>query len=343
MVRTELGLKDLSSLCAVTMGHSLGEFTALTAAGSLGLADAVRLVHARGTAMKHATRPGEGGMVALLCDAHATSLHVPSISALLQEAAEATKKPIQIANLNSPFQIVVSGHMDAIEYVKQRVNRRATAKGADGNAAGADSLTRGILKAVSLDVSGPFHSVMMSPASDALRASLAAVRFAAPAVPVLFNVHARPSTRVERFPEYLQSQLLEPVLWQPSVAHALLKLNVSHFIELGPSTPLSALLRSTAARLAKQTPVSDPFVHPAEAGLSGGRATQPPHPSILPLLVPRPKVLLDDGSATDSRDSEAALAGLAHAWGQVHAVGISGPTEMRAFLKQQSTPPPTET
>ena len=353
VLKHELGLRDLSSLCGVAMGHSLGEYTALVVADALSFADGVRLVHARGKAMKHATKPGAAGMAALLCDSRSAGLHLPSILALLAEAQEACPNcTLSVANLNSPFQIVISGHTEAIEYVKARVNKgappAATTRGSRSNAAesnsadaspsaASSSLTRGILKCVSLDVSGPFHSPLMSPASAALQTALASVHFRTPTVPILFNVHSHPSLKSERFGEYLLAGLTQPVQWHPSICHAMLQLHTRDFLELGPSTPLASMLRSTASRLAQQHHVLDPLVHPADS--RGGRS---PHPSILPLIMPRPKVLLDDGSSLEEKDSASILAGLAPAWGEVRTVGVSSVKEMREFLQRQDRVQPVE-
>ena len=336
----------------MALGHSLGEYTALVAAGSVDFADAIRLVHARGTAMKHATREGEGSMAALLCDSRASELHLPSIQALLAEAQHALPgKVVQLANLNSPFQVVISGHAQAVDYVKQRVNQRGpaatrTAEPTASSSSSSSSLTRGILKAVSLDVSGPFHSSLMGGASQPLAEALACVHFRPPIVPVIFNVHAHPSVKAERFPHYLQQQLLAPVQWHPSVVHAMLRMHVTDYLELGPSTPLSALLRSAAARLARQTHIMDPtMTHPAdsEAGESTRAARASPHPSVLPLLMPAPTITLDDGAGLHSKHTQSILAGIAPAWANIRTVGISGQDHMRAFLNQQANHPPTET
>jgi hypothetical protein len=158
-------------------------------------------------------------------------------------------------------------------------------------------------------------------------------------VPVIFNVHAHASRRPEKFAQYLEQQLMSPVQWHRSVLHAMSVHGCTDFLELGPSTPLSTMLRSTAARLEKQGRVVDPTVHPVDAAKPGAPS---PHPSILPLLVPKPRVLLrvsspaagaESGSSSQSQtDADEALAGIPMAWGAVRTAGASNVEEMRALI-----------
>src|SRR5262249_12934289 len=144
----------------VVAGHSLGEWSALVAAGSLALRDAVRLVHLRGTYMQEAVPAGEGAMAALM------GLELPAVRAVC-EGATRPGEPVEPANLNGAGQIVLSGHAAAIE---RAIN--------DAKAAGAK-------RAIRLAVSAPFHCSLMQPAAERLAAALADVPVAAPSVPVI--------------------------------------------------------------------------------------------------------------------------------------------------------------
>jgi len=340
IIQHELGLPrtmdgGAAAFASVALGHSVGEYTALLVAGCIPFDEAVSLVRRRGQAMLHATKPGEGGMLALL-STPSTPLHLPSIAQLLDEVHEETGKVASIANMNSPFQIVLSGHTEALNKVKDRVNNNNHKQNNRSGSSG-DSLTRGILKAISLDVSGPFHSTLMHPAFKDLKEVLLDTFFASPSIPIIFNVHAKSSRDPNRFAEYLLAGLTRPVCWHASILHAMQKWNIEQFIELGPSTPLTTMLRQTAARFAKQSPL-DPTLHdPADVASARVLAT---HPSMqqLKLLMPQPGILLNSptaGSSSGSNSaSESSLAGGAAAWQAVSCQGLSGADELRGFLNE---------
>jgi [acyl-carrier-protein] S-malonyltransferase len=209
-------------------GHSLGEYTALVAAGALGLEDALRLVRARGAYMQEAVAPGEGAMAALLgCD-------VSVVEAACARARTETRAWVEPANFNGPGQTVISGAAAAVE------------------AACAAARAAGARRALPLAVSAPFHCRLMAPAAERLAADLARVRFADPAPPVLANTTAEPNSDGARIPELLRRQVTEPVRFTETVRR-LASLGVTRVLEIGPSkvlTPLVARIEPDLTRAA---------------------------------------------------------------------------------------------
>jgi [acyl-carrier-protein] S-malonyltransferase len=203
-----------------TAGHSLGEWSALCAAGALRLADAVRLTHLRGTFMQEAVPVGAGGMAALM------GLELDAVRGLCAEAS-APGEPCEPANLNGAGQIVISGAAAAIDRAV------AAAKG------------KGAKRAVKLAVSAPFHCSMMQPAADRLRAALAGIEIAAPTVPVVSNVEATPGRDAARIKDLLVRQVTAPVRWEESV-QALATLGVTRALELGAGSVLKGLVKRIA-------------------------------------------------------------------------------------------------
>ena len=197
-------------------GHSLGEYSALVAAGSIGFRDAVRLVRKRGQCMQVAVPEGVGAMAALLGITAETAEEVCNAAAQGQVVAP--------ANLNSPTQIVIAGHAEA-------VGRAVLA----AKAAGAR-------RAVLLEVSAPFHCALMKPARDAMAADLDGADFKDLQVPLVNNWQAREITAGAVAREGLKQQIPNPVLWARSVQH-LVSRNVSRFVEVGPGRVLTGLLR----------------------------------------------------------------------------------------------------
>jgi [acyl-carrier-protein] S-malonyltransferase len=204
----------------IVAGHSLGEWTALVAAGSLSLRDAVRLVHLRGMYMQEAVPVGDGGMAALM------GLDLAAVRALCERASQ-PGEPVELANLNGAGQIVIAGHTAAIE--------RALS----------EARTAGAKKAVRLSVSAPFHCSLMQPAADRLRAALADVAVAAPRVPVVANVTAEPVQDAARIKELLVTQVTSPVRWEESI-QAIAKLGVTRALELGSGAVLKGLVKRIA-------------------------------------------------------------------------------------------------
>ena len=202
-------------------GHSLGEYSALAAAGALAFEDGLRLVRLRGELMAQAGLDRPGTMAALLGADDAQA------DALCSAVAEAgTVVP---ANLNAPGQIVISGDRAAVE------------------AAVARAAEFGAKKAVLLPVSGAFHSPLMGPAAEKLGAALDAVELRAPRCPVYLNVTARPTTDPEEIRARLLEQLTSPVRWAPTLA-AMQADGVTRFVEVGTGAVLAGLVKRTLGR-----------------------------------------------------------------------------------------------
>ncbi|MBB6735531.1 ACP S-malonyltransferase [Cohnella zeiphila] len=198
-------------------GHSLGEYSALVAAGSLGFEDAVRLVRSRGLFMEQAVPSGQGAMAATL------GAEREALEALCRDIS-ASVGLVELANVNCPGQIVVSGSAEGVAAVAER-----------GKEAGAK-------RVVPLDVSGPFHSSLMQPAADKLADELAKVSFADAAVPVIANVDASPFTSGARLRELLVRQVVSPVQWEDSVKRLIAE-GVDTFVEIGSGTVLAGLIK----------------------------------------------------------------------------------------------------
>lgn len=222
VLSAEKGLRF--DICA---GHSLGEWTALCAAGALQLTDAVRLTHQRGIYMQDAVPVGVGAMAALM------GLELPAAIELCV-AARAEGEPCEPANLNGAGQIVIAGHAAAID------RAIAAAKG------------KGAKRAVKLQVSAPFHCSMMKPAADQLAQALAGVTIATPRVPVVANVTAEPTTDAAQIKQLLVEQVTAPVRWEESVK-ALAAAGVSRAYELGAGSVLRGLVKRIAETIAVDT------------------------------------------------------------------------------------------
>ncbi|MCS6780519.1 MAG: ACP S-malonyltransferase [Geminicoccaceae bacterium] len=197
-------------------GHSLGEYSALVAAGALDLADAARLLRLRGAAMQRATPPGTGAMAAIL------GLDAAVVVTIAAEAAG--EEVCQLANDNADGQAVVSGHKAAVE--------RAVALAKE----------RGAKRAVMLQVSAPFHCALMAPAAEELAPALAATRFAPPAVPLVANVTAELVRDPALLPELLLRQVTGRVRWRESMA-TMAAMGVDLVLELGAGKVLSGLAK----------------------------------------------------------------------------------------------------
>lgn len=198
-------------------GHSLGEYSALVAAGVLSYEDAVQLVRLRGRFMEEAVPGGQGAMAAVL------GAEREALAGLCRSISE-EGNTVELANVNCPGQIVVSGSQAGVSAVVERV------KEAGGK------------RAIPLEVSGPFHSSMMKEAAERLAAELQRVTFNAPAVPVVVNVTASPVTDPEEIRELLVRQVYSPVLWQDSVEW-LIANGVDTFVEIGSGSVLAGLIR----------------------------------------------------------------------------------------------------
>ncbi len=199
-------------------GHSLGEYSALVAAGTLTLSDALVAVRRRGQYMQEAVPVGAGAMAAVL------GLALPAVEQACREAAG--DEVVSPANINSPGQVVIAGHASAVE----RAGERCRAAGAK--------------RVVRLPVSAPFHCGLMKPAQDRLEADLRAVAFRDPEVPLVNNVEGRVVRSGGECRDGLVRQVSAPVLWQQSVER-MAELGVTAFVEIGPGSVLSALVRKT--------------------------------------------------------------------------------------------------
>ncbi len=219
VLEAEAGL-DLARHAAFVAGHSLGEYSALAAAGSLTVADTARLLRIRGNAMQSAVSVGQGAMAALL------GLEYDAAVEVAREAAEG--EVCDAANDNGGAQVVVSGHKAAVE--------RAV-KIAQG---------RGAKRALMLPVSAPFHCALMAPAADAMREALAGVAIRSPAVPLVANVEAAPVTEPDRIRANLVRQVTGTVRWRESVAYMAGE-GVESFVEVGAGKVLTGLVRRIAA------------------------------------------------------------------------------------------------
>jgi len=222
-------LAERGLTCAVAAGHSLGEYSALVAAGALSFPDAVRLVRTRGQLMEEAAAANPGSMLAVL------GASDEDVQALCEEVATSTGIVVP-ANYNSPGQVVVSGTSEAVAAL------RALAK------------TRGI-KAIPLQVSGPFHSPLMEPAAAAFAAVLADVPIAAPAIPVVPNVTATPTTDPTAIRDALSRQITGSVQWVRTL-YAMRDMNVERFVEIGPGNVLTGLVQRTLPEM-PGVPVSE--------------------------------------------------------------------------------------
>ncbi|MBK1622331.1 ACP S-malonyltransferase [Afifella marina] len=200
-------------------GHSLGEYSALAAAGSLSIADAAKLLRIRGDAMQAAVPVGEGAMAAIL------GLDIEAVREIAKEAAQGDV--CEAANDNAPGQVVVSGSKAAVE----RAAEIAKAKGAK--------------RAMLLPVSAPFHCALMQPAAERMAEALAQTEIAPPAVPVVANVTARPLTDVSEIRQRLVEQVTGAVRWRESVAW-MGENGVTLMAEIGAGRVLSGLVRRIA-------------------------------------------------------------------------------------------------
>jgi [acyl-carrier-protein] S-malonyltransferase len=208
---------------AFVAGHSLGEYSALAAAGAISVADAARLLRLRGQAMQTAVPVGEGAMAAIL------GLDLAAVTALAADAAQG--EVCEAANDNDPAQVVVSGHVAAVE--------RAAALAKE----------RGAKRALMLPVSAPFHCALMQPAADAMAAALADVDIHAPAVPLVANVTADAVTDPDTIRDLLIRQITGAVRWRESVQFMAAQ-GVTEIWELGAGKALSGMIRRIARDVA---------------------------------------------------------------------------------------------
>ncbi|MDH3702046.1 MAG: ACP S-malonyltransferase [Alphaproteobacteria bacterium] len=225
VLETECGVA-LSDKAAFVAGHSLGEYSALAAAGALDLADTARLLKLRGQAMQKAVPVGDGAMAALL------GLDLEVVEAIATDAAEG--EVCNCANDNAPGQVVVSGDTAAVE--------RAAALASE----------RGAKRSIMLPVSAPFHCALMQPAADAMQEALAGTEIRTPQVPLVANVTASQVTGPEEIRGYLVEQVTARVRWRESVLYMKEK-GVDTLIEAGAGKVLSGLARRIDRDLSGQS------------------------------------------------------------------------------------------
>lgn len=223
----ETGLKP-----AAVAGHSLGEYTALVAAGALTLKDALPLVRFRAQAMQDAVPVGVGGMAAIL------GLDADAVKAGCAQAAAESGQAVEAVNFNDPKQTVIAGSKAGVEKACE-VLKAAGAK-----------------RALSLPVSAPFHSSLMKPAAERLREKLAATAFAAPQIALVNNIDVAVVNDVDAIRDALYRQAFGPVRWVESI-HALKARGLTHVIECGPGKVLSGMVKRIDAELTTAT-VYDP-------------------------------------------------------------------------------------
>ena len=209
----------------IMAGHSLGEYSALTAANVLSLTDAVKLVRLRAQAMQNAVPVGVGGMAAVL------GIDDAVVKQVCADAQAATGEIVEAVNFNSPGQVVIAGHKGAVE----KACELAKAAGAK--------------RALVLPVSAPFHSTLLQPAAEKLQAALAELNLHTPEISVVNNVDVRIETDVARIKDALVRQAWHPVRWV-ECAQFIAEQGVTDMVECGPGKVLAGLAKRIDARLA---------------------------------------------------------------------------------------------
>ncbi|MBK4217405.1 ACP S-malonyltransferase [Paracoccus caeni] len=204
-------------------GHSLGEYSALCAAGALSLEDTARLLRLRGQAMQEAVPVGQGAMAAIL------GLDYETVDRIVREVAQ--DEVVQAANDNDPSQVVISGHKEAVERAAAAL-KEAGAK-----------------RALMLPVSAPFHSVLMQPAAAVMADALAGVDIQPPAVPLIANVRAEAVIEPGAIRRLLVEQVTGTVRWRESIAN-MAEAGVTDFWEIGAGKTLSGMIKRTAKEVA---------------------------------------------------------------------------------------------
>ena len=215
ILEKEMGL-DVAKHAYLVAGHSLGEYSAHVAAGTLAFADAVRTVRNRGKYMQEAVPAGQGAMAAIL------GMPLDQLQQVCAEAAQG--EVVSPANINSPDQIAISGSVKAVERAAELAKQR------------------GAKRAVMLPVSAPFHCALMQPAQDRLAKDLAGLQFSNPSIPIVANVDAAPKTTREASRNALIQQVTGAVRWSNCV-QKLIEMGAKTFIEVGPGRVLTGLMR----------------------------------------------------------------------------------------------------
>ena len=238
VLETEGGFK-LADKAVLVAGHSLGEYSALAAAGSLTVADTARLLRLRGTAMQAAVPAGQGAMAALLgVELEAARAICADAAVLVHEDGREERQVVEAANDNGGGQVVISGDRAAVERAVEL------------------SKSRGVRRAMLLPVSAPFHCALMAPAADAMRDALGEADVASPVVPVVANVTAERATEPDGIRDLLVRQVTGTVRWRECIL-ACNAMGVDSFMELGAGKVLTGLMKRISpdsAAMAAGTP-----------------------------------------------------------------------------------------
>lgn len=227
VLEREAGI-GIATHAALVAGHSLGEYTALAAAGALGVADTARLLRRRGQAMQRAVPAGAGAMAALLgvefAQAEEICRDARERPADAENGTEAATQVVEVANDNGGGQVVISGDREAVERAAELAR------------------ARGVKRAMLLPVSAPFHCSLMAPAAREMEEALAAAPLVAPVVPLLANVTAAKVSDPEEIRRLLVQQVTGSVRWRESVLAAV-EMGIDRFVELGAGKVLAGLVK----------------------------------------------------------------------------------------------------
>jgi len=230
---------------AFVAGHSLGEYSALVAAGALPFDEAVKLVHLRGRFMQEAVPEGEGAMAAIL------GTSIENVESACEAAAGETGEVVSPANYNTPVQTVIAGSAAAVELACTK------------------ALELGARKTVPLAVSAPFHCSLMLPAAEKFALELGRIGFAAPQPPVVSNAESTPNADAARVAELLERQIVAPVRFT-DIVNRLAEDGVTHFLEVGPGSVLTGLVARIARRAPRQNLASVEDLAAAEGFVAEG-------------------------------------------------------------------------
>lgn len=242
LVTTSIALlRGLDATCDVAAGHSLGEYAAHVAAGTLDFADAVRLVRKRGGYMQDAVPVGVGAMAAIL----------KAERALVEEVCAATPGVVEAVNFNAPGQIVIAGEAEAV-------------------AAASATLETHKARAMKLPVSAPFHSSLMKPAEERLAVDLAAATFRDPSFPVYVNVDAAPVATGDAARDALVRQVSRAVRWDESVTRMVAD-GVTLFVEIGQGSALTGMIKRIAPDVARANVQGPEDLEAARAAIAAHR------------------------------------------------------------------------
>ena len=226
-------------------GHSLGEYSAHVAAGTISFADALRTVRRRGRYMQEAVPEGQGAMAAIL------GLDAEGVARACRETTVELGRVVTPANLNAPGQVVIAGHADAVAQAGERCK------------------TLGAKRAIALAVSAPFHCPLMKPAEERLAPELRSLTVADPRIPVVANVDAEPKRDADAAVDALIRQVSSPVRWE-DVVRRLIRDGARTFVEIGPGTVLAGLIKKIDKTVEVMSIEDEKSLH---AALSRLRAT----------------------------------------------------------------------